>query len=338
MRRKGSVSSKDVAKEAGVSQATVSYILNNVKDVKIKPETRQAVLDAIKKLNYHPNQIARGMRLKKSMSVGVVTDRSVTNFYFMKTLEGIRDGLQQDNYSITMLFDKYESIEDAEFIKYYNSNRIDGIIFAFASIEDSEIDYMNNLGIPYVVVDTFSSGRNIHEVCTDHLSHIQDVIAYFKEKNVQRVAYTGPLPRCKPDRRIDAFKEALALHGYDLHEDLIIRSSADNDEICRLISVLFTDPAKKPDAILAGSPKFGMLTVKTCHMLNVKIPENVRIVAVGSSNFFNLLHPQLSSIEIPLYDMGFNAAQKLLKIINNNGEDEEKSLILPSEVIMRQSL
>ena len=64
MKRKNSVSSKDVAREAGVSQATVSYILNNVQNVKIKPETRQAVLDAVKKLNYHPNQIARGMKLK----------------------------------------------------------------------------------------------------------------------------------------------------------------------------------------------------------------------------------------------------------------------------------
>ena len=85
MNKKKSISSRDVAREAGVSQATVSYILNDVKNVRIKPETRAAVLDAVKRLNYHPDEMARGMKLKKPMSIGVVTDRNVTNFYFMKT-------------------------------------------------------------------------------------------------------------------------------------------------------------------------------------------------------------------------------------------------------------
>ncbi|NSW89580.1 MAG: LacI family DNA-binding transcriptional regulator [Firmicutes bacterium] len=335
MKRKSSVSSRDVAREAGVSQATVSYILNNVSDVKIKPETRQAVLDAVKKLNYHPNQIARGMKLKKSMSVGVVTDRNVTNFYFMKALEGIRDGLQEDNYSITLLFNKHEGIEEAEFIKYYSSNRIDGIIFAFASVGDGEIEYMDNIGLPYVIVDTHPSGRNVHEVCTDHLAYIQNVIGYFKSKGVQNVAYTGPVPKCRADRRLEAFKNALAFHGYELKEDFIIRSTFDDNEVCKAIKGLFEDNYCKPDAILAGSPRFGMLTVKSCQMLDIKIPEDVRIIAVGSSNFFDLIHPPLSSIELPLYDMGFKAAQMLLEIIN--GGDMEMTLILPSELILRES-
>ena len=90
---KKSVSSRDVAKEAGVSQATVSYVLNNVQNVKIKPETRKAVMEAAKRLNYHPNYIAKGMKLNKSMSIGVVTEKNVTNFYFMKALEGIKDAI-----------------------------------------------------------------------------------------------------------------------------------------------------------------------------------------------------------------------------------------------------
>src|SRR5690554_7227430 len=93
--RKKRVSSKDVAKEAGVSQATVSYVLNNNKNIKIKPETRQAVLDAVKKLNYHPSLLARAMKLNKSMTVGVITDRNVTNYNFMRMLEGIKDQLQE---------------------------------------------------------------------------------------------------------------------------------------------------------------------------------------------------------------------------------------------------
>ena len=113
MGREKRVSSIDVAREAGVSQATVSYVLNNVKGVKIKKETREAVIAAAKKLNYHPNLIARSMRLKKSMSIGIVSDKNVSNFMFMKTLEGIKDALLPRNYSIMMCFDKSHEREDS---------------------------------------------------------------------------------------------------------------------------------------------------------------------------------------------------------------------------------
>ncbi len=335
MKRKGSVSSKDVAREAGVSQATVSYILNDVKGVKIRPETRQAVLDAIKKLNYHPNQIARGMKLKRAMSIGIVTDRNVTNFYFMKVLEGIRDGLQERNYSVNLLYNKYDSIEDAEFIKYYNSNRIDGIIFAFASVSDEEMEYMDSMGIPYVIVSTHPSGRGIGEVCTDHLNHIQNVVSYFKSKGVKNIAYAGPVPRSAKDRRLDVFKDALVSHGYDVKDELIVLGTFDNNEVCKAITSMLENSDPKPDAVLAASPRCGMLTVKSCHMLNIKIPHDIRIVAVGSSKFFDLIHPPLSSIELPLYDMGFKAAEMILKNIDE-GAVEELS-VLASEFIIRES-
>ncbi|NLC68086.1 MAG: LacI family transcriptional regulator [Clostridiaceae bacterium] len=347
MKHKYSVSSKDVAREAGVSQATVSYILNNARNVKIKPETRQAVLDAIKKLNYYPNQIARGMKLRKSMSVGVVTDRSVTNFYFMKVLEGMKDGFQEDNYSITLLFDKHEKIEDAEFIKYYNSNRIDGVIFVFASISDDEIEHMNSTGLPYVVVDTHPSGRNVHEICTDHLAHIQDVIGYFKSRDIKNIAYAGPMPKCRNDRRLEAFINAMVYHGFEPKDNLIIRSTADDKELPEAFKKLFENKNFKPGAIIAGSPKFGMLTVKSCLAFGMKIPGDVSIVAVGSSNIFDLVYPPLSSIDLPLYDMGLKAAQVLLNLIkggdkgggNGSGKagEETMTILLPSELTLRES-
>ena len=156
--QKKRVSSRDVAREAGVSQATVSYVLNDVKSVKIRPETRQAVLDAVEKLNYHPSHIARGMKNNRSMSVGVITDRSVTNYNFMKTLEGIRDGLSAYNYSITLLFNRSDDSFNTEILDYYNTNRLDGVIFAFATVEDASREELNRNGVPYVIIDSLVTG------------------------------------------------------------------------------------------------------------------------------------------------------------------------------------
>ena len=109
----------------------------------------------------------------------------------------------------------------------------------------------------------------------------------------------------------------------------------DNGELCRAIMGLFADKGRSPDAILAASPRFGMLTVKSCHMLGIRIPQDVRIVAVGSSNFFELIHPTLSSIELPLYDMGLKAAEMVLGAIDNG--EMAPTIVLPSEFVIRES-
>lgn len=334
MKSKSCVSSRDVAREAGVSQATVSYVLNNVKGIKIKPETREAVFCAVKKLNYHLNQIARGMKLNKSMSIGVVTDRNVTNHLFMKTLEGIKDGTQKNNYSITLMFNKHEEISDAEFIKYYRSNRLDGIIFAFASIDEMSINYLVENDIPFVVVNAHSTERDIFGVYTDHLQRMTDVIKFFKVRGAENIAYIGPNLGTLRDRRIEKFKEALMKNGLQVLDNNIVISTRDDDMILRAIASILSQE-KRPQAIVAGTPRFSLLTVKYANTLNIKIPDELRIIALGSSNFYVVAQPSISAVELPLYDMGLCAASKLFDIFD--GIEVEKNTILPSKLIIRDS-
>lgn len=334
MNEKKKVSSRDVAREAGVSQATVSYILNNVKGVSIKPETRAAVMEAVKRLNYHPNEIARGMKLNRSMSIGVVTDRNVTNFNFMKTLEGIRDGLQQNNYAVTLLFNKPEDSTEAEFIRYYNSNRLDGIIFAFASLEAETADYLNSGGIPFVLVDALKSDMDVHSVCTDHLNKVVEVVEYFIAGGVRRIGYAGPSPDKAMNGRLDAYKEAMLKCGLEVDESLIATSDFDDAKIFHAVNNLLSGGGK-PGAILTGSPRFGLVAAKCAQHMKVKVPEELKIIALGTSNFFSVTYPSLSAVELPLYDMGFRAAELLFELIN--GRPAQKTVILPSELVLRDS-
>lgn len=334
MNKKKSVSSRDVAREAGVSQATVSYILNDVKSVRIRPETRSAVLEAIRKLNYHPDEIARGMKLKKPMSIGVVTDRNVTNFYFMRTLEGIRDGTQKNDYAVTLLFNKPEELAEADYIRYYNSNRLGGIIFAFASISDEMIEYLNTNGIPFVKVDPIQSTGDICQVCTDHLGRIPAVIEHFLGKGMERIGYAGPTPSKVADGRLDAFREAMAGCGRMPDEDLIATSPFDDEEMAIAIKKLLTS-TKRPDALLAGSPRFGLISLRCALSLGIRVPEQLKIVALGSSNFFGIVYPSMTAVELPLYDMGYRAAEMLTERMKGN--DPAKSIVLPSQLVVRDS-
>lgn len=334
MNKKKSISSRDVAREAGVSQATVSYILNDVKSVRIKPETRTAVLEAVKKLNYHPDEIARGMKLKKPMSIGVVTDRNVTNFYFMKTLEGIRDGTQKNDYSITLLFNKPEEIAEADYIRYYNSNRLGGIIFAFASLSDEMVDYLTTNGIPFVKVDPVLSSGEMYQVCSDHLSHIPAVVRHFMEKGMKKIGYVGPTPSSAEDGRLDAFKDAMGSCGLSADEDLIATSPFNDEEMAIVIKRLLSSD-KRPDALLAGSPRFGLISLRCALSLNLNVPGQLKIVALGSSNFYSVAYPSISAVELPLYDMGFRSAEMLSERMKGN--ELPRSIVLPSELVIRDS-
>lgn len=334
MNKKKSISSRDVAREAGVSQATVSYILNDVKNVSIKPETRAAVLEAVRKLNYHPDEMARGMRLGRPMSIGVVTDRNVTNFYFMKTLEGIRDGLQKNDYSVTLLFNKPEDVAEAEYIRYYNSNRLGGIIFAFASINDEMTDYLTINGIPFVKVDAVQSAKDIYQVCTDHLSHIPSVVEYFLSRGVKRIGYAGPAQTRSRDGRLEAFKQAMSAQGFETGDELIATSIFNDDEMFSAVKKLLLSDMR-PEALLAGSPRFGLITLKCALSLDIKVPEQLKIIVLGSSKFFNVVYPPLSAVELPLYDMGRRSAEMLSERMK--GIETQKTVILPSEFIIRAS-
>lgn len=334
MNNKKSISSRDVAREAGVSQATVSYILNDVKNVRIKPETRAAVLEAVKKLNYHPDEIARGMKLKKPMSIGVVTDRNVTNFYFMKTLEGIRDGTQKNDYSVTLLFNKPEEIAEADYIRYYNSNRLGGIIFAFASLSDEMVEYLTTNGIPFVKVDPVQSSGDLYQVCSDHLNHIPAVIKHFMAKGMKRIGYAGPTPSNAEYGRLDAFKDAMGSCGLLVDEDLVATSPFNDEEMAIVIKRLLSSD-KRPDALLAGSPRFGLISLRCALSLKLKVPGQLKIVALGSSNFYNIVYPSMSAVELPLYDMGFRSAEMLSERMKGN--ELTKSIVLPSELVIRDS-
>lgn len=331
---KNSVSSKDVAKEAGVSQATVSYVLNNAKGVSITSKTREAVLEAARRLNYYPNYIARGMKLKRSMSIGVVTERNVTNFYFMKTLEGIKDGIQKHNYSLNLLFSKPGELSNVEFINYYYSNRLDGIIFAFDSVDEEMLSHMNAKEIPFVMVNINPADSSVYEVCTDLLDHMRDVVKHLHSKGVRSIGYVGPEQKKSTAERIARLKEAAEEHGMEFKKEHVVLSIRDDTEITAALAS-FLQQAERPQAVIAGAPRYGLLAARCALLHGIKVPGQLRIISLGSSNLYTLVYPSISAVEVPLYDMGLRSAEKLFEIMSGN--KPERTTVLPSELVIRES-
>ncbi len=317
VKRSKNVSSRDVAREVGVSQATVSYVLNNVPGIKIKPETRQAVLEAAKRLNYHPNLIAKSMRLQKSMSIGVVSDKNVSSYWFMKVLEGIKDAVSNKNYSITLCFNKTLDDRNAEHLNYYRSNRIDGIIFAFSSLSDGQIAYMLDNNIPFVVIHSNVKNEMVRVVKTDMTNAMLQAVMHLKEQGFEKIAYLSTGSGDKWDRRYPEYVKAIEGCGMKVHDDLVVRFDA-FEEGTEGIFDGFMAKAQVPCAVISDSNNLAFSLLKYAARKGIKVPEQLAVIAIGSSRFADLSYPSLSTVQAPLYEMGYKGAEMLFDIMDGN--------------------
>jgi DNA-binding LacI/PurR family transcriptional regulator len=327
-----SVSSRDVAREAGVSQATVSYVLNDVSGIKIKPCTREAVLAAAKKLNYHPDLIARSMKLKKSMSIGVVTDKNLSNYLFMKVLEGMKDIFTKSNYSITLCLNKSVDINDEEYIRYYRSKRIDGVIFAFSHLSDEDISYLMENNIPFVIIHTMVKNEMIHTVRTDMNTAMKKAVELLYSKGIKQFAYMTDGVLNEKNRRYNTFLAVLkniAGLQYDLdtaQTPKVIEIPQDGVERKLYMEKLILDRQSLPGAVICESNSLSFFLLKTCAEYSVRIPLDMAVIGVGTSRYSDNSYPSLSTIEAPLYDMGITGAKMLLALINNSPVEENVTL------------
>ncbi len=312
------VSSKDVAREAGVSQATVSYVLNNVKGVSIKPETREAVLLAARKLNYHPNLIARSMRLKKSMSIGVVSDKNVSNLLFMTILQGVKDALMPRNYSITLCLSKSYDIENSEHIKYYSSNRIDGILFVYADIPDEHLAYLVDNGIPFVMIHSDMKDDMANVVKTDMTNAMDNALRYLRGKGVERVTYLNSGSGDKWDRRYHEYTRAIERMDSPFAESNILTVPRGEEKVEETVYNFLSSMGSMPGAMFCDTTGLAFRVLREAARLGIKIPSELSVIAIGTSRFSSLAYPSLSAIEAPLYEMGRTGAEMLLDIMNNS--------------------
>lgn len=331
------VSSKDVAREAGVSQATVSYVLNNRQGVKISPHTREVVLAAAKKLNYIPNHCARGMRLRKAMSVAVVSDKDVSNTRFMSVLEGIKDVLADHNYSLTFCFSKWQDDYEAEHVQYYHANRIDGALFVWAAVTDDHLAYLAKHGIPFAVIHS-SPNFDPPNLVRSHLDPaILTAVTALKDKGADTVAFLGRTQRGPKDRRYAGYIKALQhLELAEPTDSPLSHLPGDSDEHMEAaLSEYSRKNSGLPRAILCETVSLGFRLLRYAARNGIRVPAELSVVAIGSSRFAPLSVPALSTIEGPLYEMGAAGCRMLFDTIE--GRTATAPVVLEWSYVPRES-
>jgi LacI family transcriptional regulator len=342
-KRKKNPTCIDVAKLAGVSHTTVSFVINNVPGIQISEETRKAVWKAVKELNYHPNSMAQGMRTKSSNTIGLVVHWAVTDFLFNQAVEGVQEAAYQNNYYTLLCHTKGEQQREGAYLRYFFEKRLDGIVFITSTTKQdySNIEPIFKEKVPFVIVNCGVEDPRLPAIFIDNYQGARMAVIHHYQQGHRRIGIigTGGLGGKALSDRCRGYQETMEELGLEPIFPLSYSlPGAFNDQKPRGLQQTeeLLNLPKPPTAIYATSDlaMFGAFAV--ANRKGMTIPTDLALV--GNDNYLTCehLYPALSSVEQPLYKAGKEAVRILLEMLKE-GNAKPQQLILHPKLIVRES-
>lgn len=321
----------DVAREAGVSMATVSRVVNGNKNV--KENTRKKVLEVIERLDYRPNAVARGLASKKTTTVGVVIP-NIANAYFATLAKGIDDIADMYKYNIVLANSDENDEKEINVVNTLFSKQVDGVIFMGYHLTDKIRAEFSRSRTPIVLAGTVDLEHQLPSVNIDYVKAAADAVALLAKNNKKIAFVSGPLvDDINGKVRLSGYKEGLQAQGLDFTEGLVFEAKYKYEEGYALAERVLNSGATAAyvaeDEIAAG-------LLNGIADQGIKVPEEFEVITSDDSLVTKFTRPNLTSISQPLYDIGAIAMRMLTKIMHK--EDlENREVILNHGIKERQS-
>lgn len=328
----------DVAREAGVSMATVSRVVNN--NPNVKPQTRKKVFEAIERLGYRPNAVARGLASKKTTTVGVVIP-DISNSIFSEVARGIEDIANMYHYNIILSNADKKKEKEIRVINTLLEKQVDGLLFMGGAITEEHIQAFKTSSVPVVLCATADEQRTIPSVDIDHEKAAFDAVNVLLENGHRDIAMiSGTLQDpANGFARYQGYKKALEAANIPLREELV-RIGNYRYESGLEVTKYFLELDNRPTAIFAATDEMAIGAIHTLQDNGLKVPEDMSVISVDNIRMASMVRPLLTTVAQPMYDIGAVAMRLLTKLMNKETKDasELSQVILPHEVIYRNSV
>ena len=321
----------DVAREAGVSMATVSRVVNGNKNV--KENTRQKVLEVIERLDYRPNAVARGLASKKTTTVGVVIP-NIANAYFSNLARGIDDIAAMYKYNIVLASSDEDDEKEINVVNSLFAKQVDGIIFmGYHLTEKLRVEFSRSR-TPIVLAGTVDLEHQLPSVNIDYQKAVSEVVDLFAKTHKDIAFVSGPLiDDINGKVRLDGYKEGLKRNNLPFKEGLVFEAKYHYQDGYNLAQRVLNSGATAAyvadDELAAGLQNGPFAAGKS-------VPEDFEIITSNDSSVTQFTRPNLSSISQPVYDLGAVSMRMLTKIMHKEDLDE-KEIVLNHGLVKRGS-
>lgn len=325
---------KDVAELANVSNATVSRVLAN--KPYIREEIRQRVLEAVETLGYQPDRVARTLRVQSSQIIGlIITD--IQNPFFTALVRAVEDQAYAHQFAVFLCNSDESPDKESLYIDLMISERVAGVIVVPTRENSRAIDKLRKAKIPMVLVDRQIHELEIDTVIIDNFKAAHDLVAHLVDQGHHRIGAILASPEIATGfERYQGYVAALAERGIQVDPDLV-RTGLPKEVLGRQFVNELLDLPVPPTAIFTGN---NLLTVGALHGIKDRgliIPEDISIVAFDDMEWYSVITPTLTAVAQPTYELGWAAADLILRRIENFDKPIERVIYKP-ELRIRESV
>lgn len=314
------VSIKDIAKEAGVSICTVSLVMNNKDRNRVSKAVAQRVRETAQSMGYKPNSVARTLRTSRSYALGFITDEIATTPYAGRVLMGAQEAARKLGYILlTVNTGNNRELENQE-IAALRQYRVDGFLYAMMYHRVVKIPAELE-GSSMIVVDSEDEDRKIPSIYPDDEMAGYDATNRLIQAGCGRIVYYGSsITNIAQRERLAGYRRALAEAGIPFDDALVVNvleSTNAAAEAARVFDEI------KPDGIFCFNDVRATFIYEAARERGVRIGTDVSVISIDNQPFItDVLKPSLTTLELPHYEMGFEAIRQLVAMIDDEAATE----------------
>jgi LacI family transcriptional regulator len=323
----------DVARESRVSVFTVSAVVNNKAHVGKK--LRERVEAAIRKLNYRPNLLARSLAKQKTHTIGMVVP-DIANPFFPMVVRGAEDAAQKRGYNLLLCNSDDTQAKEENALELLLSKRVDGILLtkAICDLNPSLFQMIQEMKVPIVLVMRTYPKISKDAIITDDYQGAYEAVSHLARSGRKRIGLIGgPLKVSNGKARWEGFHDALKENGLTYDPSLVIEGDYRIESGYRGGNLLLSH---RPDGVYVANYLMTVGFLKAAEEMGLRCPEDFGLVSFDDYPWLGIFQPKLTTVELPKYQLGMEAAELLLDRIAGNAGPSVLRKLLP-ELRVRES-
>jgi len=329
----------DIAKSLNVSKALVSFVLNDQGDEKgISSETQKKVLKKAKELNYKPNHIARGLRLGKSQTIGLIV-ADISNKFYAKIAKQIEVVASENNYNLFFCNSDENQEKEVELIDMLKERRVDGIIISTTQKNTAVFTQLKKEKYPFVLIDRNLPKLSANFVGVDNYTGAFQATEHLIRNGYQKIGLLKISPSYLSTirEREQGYRDALKKNGMRVNNKLI--KTINFSDIRLTVRAALRELIQPPfsiDALFSVNNNITVACMEYLNEMNLRIPQDMAIVSFDDIDLFRFSYPTITAVAQPVDEIGEVAVNILLDEINGISQ-EKKQVALPVKLIERRS-
>jgi LacI family transcriptional regulator len=331
----------DVAKLAGVSRTTVSFVINEQAggNIRISDETRQRVWAAVEELGYQPNVAAQSLRTRRTQLIALMVP-DLTNPFYPTLIRGAQSVADTHDYQMLVYDSDDTPSRERAFVDVILRRRVDGTIMLSFHLGKSDVIRIIKAGIEVVDGIGIFGASEVDTVITDEHQAVHKIMQHLIDKGHKRIAHLAGIKETPPGKiRFEAYCESLISAGLPYDPSLVRFGTFRQEGVAEHINALLAQfpPPNHPTAIFAANDVMAIEAVRTLTDLGQRIPEDIAVCGFDDIPQAEWIKPSLTTVRQDPYELGRQAANLLFKRLHSDEASQVRQLFVPYQLVIRES-